>query len=426
MKTHCYYLTALLYVMFFVACGSQEHGEHEHDKHTHQQHEHVGHSHEHESCEHTHEHTHSHSHEAHEHEHVSSVEHSHEEGVSTNLLTFSKEQQSKIEFAVEKVVASTFNGAVKVAARVVSTPENYITVVATAAGRLRFAGNVVAGKEVRQGEPLFFLDGGNVTDNDVAVKFAAAESDWQVAKSDYERKSSLYKANVVSLKELQLAEAVMKQAEARYNSMKRSYNGGKMVLKAPMSGFISSLFADNGSYVEPGTPVAAIERDGEVNIEAELPVRFAGSLLNISSFNVELSDGTVLASDEVQGRIVAVGRVANECNMIPVTVAAKNLQGAVPGAIVTLHLAMSLKDGAVEPVISRSALVEEMGNFFVFVQKGETSFEKREVHIGATDGKNTQITKGLKAGETVVVKGAVSLKLSQGTAAIDPHAGHVH
>lgn len=422
MKTHSYYLLTLLYVMFIMACGGTHDHSHDHAEHEHHHHEHNGHTHDHEDCGHVHDH----SHEAHEHGTASSSGHSNEETISANIITFSKEQQSKIDFAVEKVVTSAFNGAVKVAARVAPTPDNYITVVATSAGRLRFAGNVVAGKEVHQGEPLFFLDGSNVTDNDVAVKFAAAESNWQVAKADYERKSLLYKENIVSLKELQISEAAMKQAEAHYNSMKRSYNGGKMVLKAPMSGCISSLLAENGSYVEPGTPVAAIERDGDVNIEAELPVRFANSLSNISSVNIELSDGRVIASDEVQGRLVAVGRVANECNMVPVTVATKRIEGIIPGSIVTLHLAMSSENGTAMPVISRNALVEEMGNFFVFVQKGDVSFEKREVHIGATDGKRTQVTKGLKPGETVVVKGAVSLKLSQGAAAIDPHAGHVH
>ena len=53
-------------------------------------------------------------------------------------------------------------------------------------------------------------------------------------------------------------------------------------------------------------------------------------------------------------------------------------------------------------------------------------FEKREVKIGNTDGKYTQILKGVHKGEKVVSKGAVSLKLSQSAGALDPHAGHVH
>jgi multidrug efflux pump subunit AcrA (membrane-fusion protein) len=111
--------------------------------------------------------------------------------------------------------------------------------------------------------------------------------------------------------------------------------------------------------------------------------------------------------------------------MIPVTVAAKNLS-VVPGSIVTLHLASSLPSGKTALVVPRTALVEEMGNYFVFVQQCVDSFEKREVKIGNSDGKYTQILSGLKNGENVVSQGAVSLKLSQGAGALDPHAGHVH
>ena len=48
------------------------------------------------------------------------------------------------------------------------------------------------------------------------------------------------------------------------------------------------------------------------------------------------------------------------------------------------------------------------------------------MEIGVTDGVNVRITSGITAGERVVTKGAISLKLSQGAAALDPHAGHVH
>ena len=58
--------------------------------------------------------------------------------------------------------------------------------------------------------------------------------------------------------------------------------------------------------------------------------------------------------------------------------------------------------------------------------KGGDAFEKREVRIGTTDGRYTQVLRGLHSGEAVVSKGAVSLKLSQGAATLDPHAGHVH
>ncbi len=433
MKQIFNFLLPFFAAMAVAACSENNNNPKEHEQHTHEHHAHEQHTHEHHAHEqHTHEqHAHEeHAHEEHAHEHnhlADAHSHAHStEEASANVMTFTHAQQSKIDFAISRVEQSDFNGAVKVAAQVAAAPGNFTTVVATSAGRLRYVGNMVEGKAVGKGEPLFALDGGNVTDNDVAVKYAAAESNFHVAKADYERKQSLYENNIISLKELQEAEALFLQAQALYNSMKSSYNGGKMVLKAPLNGYVSSLLADNGAYVQPGTPIAQIQCQGDVNITAELPVRYATALKNISAVNIELPDGKVYSLDELKGHVAAVGHSVNACNMIPVTVAVKNLDEAVPGSIVTLHLSMSLAGGAQLPVVPRSSLIEEMGNYFVFVHKGGESFEKRQVQIGATDGSKTQIKKGVVCGEHVVSQGAMSLKLSQGAAALDPHAGHVH
>ena len=50
-------------------------------------------------------------------------------------VAFSKEQSWKIDFATAVVENSGFGGAVKVAAKVVATPQNFTTVVAATSGR---------------------------------------------------------------------------------------------------------------------------------------------------------------------------------------------------------------------------------------------------------------------------------------------------
>lgn len=390
-----------------VECGhnhSDEHAAHGHS-HSHDGHAHNAHS------------EHSHSHSGHSHSHEPAV-------IPTDNISFSKEQSWKIDFATAISAESSFCGAVKVAARVTATPENFTTLVASVAGKVRFAGNVVAGKVVRAGEPLFSLEGGNVTDNDAAVKFAAAESNYNVAKSDFERKAALYKENIVSRRDYEAAEAAYKQATAVYESMKRSYSAGEVSIKSSINGYVATLLVGNGDYVQAGTPLAIVQRDGDMNISAELPVRYAQLLKNVSVVNVELPDGKVYAMEEIGARLAAVGSAVNECAMVPVTVTARHTGDVVTGSIVTLHLAA--EGGTQHVVVPRTALVEEMGNFFVFVQHTPVSFEKRAVSPGATDGLRVQLLKGLSAGERVVTKGAVSLKLSQGAAALDPHAGHVH
>ena len=76
--------------------------------------------------------------------------------------------------------------------------------------------------------------------------------------------------------------------------------------------------------------------------------------------------------------------------------------------------------------VPNSSLVEEMGNYFVFVQLTPEFFEKREVKTGKSNGLRTEILSGLKENERIVGKGAVLVKLAQASGKLDAHAGHVH
>lgn len=379
---------------------------------------------------HAHSHSHDHSHagdHAHGHSHSHGAHPGH--GVPTEGkpgdVALSKEQSWKIDFATAVAHKSSFDGVVKVVAKVEAAPDNFTTLVAATSGKVQFAGNLVAGKRVTAEEPLFYLEGGDVTDNDAAVKYAEAESNYHMAKADYERKKSLFIDKIVSEREYQAAEAAYRQAEARYTSMQRSFGDGKVSLRSPMAGYVSALLVANGDYVQPGTPLATVQREGNMNIVAELPARYASQLRNIKEVNVELPSGEVMALSDFGGQLLAVGSSVNRCNMVPVTLSSGNLQGIVPGSIVTLYMT-SRTDGTESVVVPRSAIVEEMGSHFVFVQNSPVSFEKRSVVTGPTDGMYVKLHSGVHAGERVVTRGGLILKLSQGAAALDPHAGHVH
>ena len=389
----------------------------------------VGHDHSHD-----HDHGHAHSHEGHNHDGHNHSGHSHahshaphpghgaETPAKSGDVSFAKEQSWKIDFATEVAVESNFAGAVKVAAKVEALPDNFTTVVSTTSGKVQFVGNVLAGMPVSADQPLFYLEGSDVTDNDAAVKYAEAESNYVLAKADFERKKHLFIDKIVPEREYQAAEAAYRQAEARFESMKRNFGEGKVTLKSSLEGCVATLLVANGDYVEPGTPLAIVQRAGGVNLVAELPVRYAAQLQNITTVNVETAQGDVF---DMNGASDVVGNVANSCNMLPVTVSCNALPGVVTGSVVTLYL--SSADEAVHHVaVPRTALVEEMGNMFVFVQNNPVSFEKRSVKVGATDGRYVQLLEGVAPGERVVSKGGVILKLSQGAAALDPHAGHVH
>ena len=348
---------------------------------------------------------------------------SHEHG--SNMVTFPKEQSWKIDFSTEKVTIRPLNEVVKGAARVSNAPENVTTIVAATSGRVRYNNAVAVGRAVKAGESLFIMETGDVTDDNAAIKFAEAESRYNFAKAEYERKSQLVKTQIIPLGEYQAAEASYLQAKVVYENLSKNFKEGKMFLKSPVAGYISDISVASGDYVSEGTPLATLQRDGELQLFCEVSVRHALALRNVVDANIELNDGTCYSLAQVDGRIAGVGRaIQNDCNMIPVTVMAKNLKGVVPGNVVNMYLVAPSDKSAI--VVPRSALVEEMGRFFVFVQHTPIMFEKRLVTLGVNDGKCVQILSGVAEGERVVTNGAVSLKLAQGAGALDPHAGHVH
>ena len=411
------YITVGAETAHFDVCVVEHGAAHAHGHAHGHEHAHGGHSHGDSHAGHNHSaHSHGHSHKPH-------PGHGMETEGKPGDVTLTKEQSWKIDFATEATVESHFAGSVKVAARAEALPADFTTVIATTSGKVQFAGNVVPGTKASVKSPLFYLDGSNVTDNDVAVKFAEAESNYELAKADYQRKKNLFIDKIVSEREYQAAEALYLQAQARFESMKRSFGSGKVTLKPTMNGVVSAVLVSNGDYVEPGTPLAIIQREGGLNLVAELPVRYAPMLQNIATVNIETAQG-VHNVDTLDGKYI-VGNAANECSMLPVTVSANKVPGVVPGSIVTLYISFN-SESEHNVVIPRTALVEEMGNIFVFVQNNPTSFEKRSVKVGETDGRYVQILDGVKHGERVVSKGGVILKLSQGAAALDPHAGHVH
>ena len=355
------------------------------------------------------------------HHHAEEAHHEH----GTNMVTFPKEQSWKIDFATEAVENRTINNVVKGVGKVSNAPENVTTLVAATSGKVFYGNSVAVGRNVKAGESLFALETGDVTDGNAAIKYAEAESRYNYTKAEYERKAELVKSKVVSLSDFQATEAAYLQAKAVYENLKKNFNGGKMLLKSPITGYISDIAVEAGDYVTEGTPLATLQRDGELKLFCEVSVRHAAALRNLNDVNIELNDGRCYSLAEVEGRIVGVGRaIQNDCNMIPVTVMAKNLDGVVPGNIVTMYM-ISPADGT-NIVVPRTALVEEMGRFFVFVQHTPVMFEKRPVITGVSDGKNIQLLEGVKPGERIVTTGAISLKLAQGTGALDPHAGHVH
>ena len=404
---------------------SHQHSEscsHNHD-HDHN-HDHSTHSHEHSAtCDHDHDHDHNHDHSTHNHDHSAhSHDHNHEGGI-----TFGIDQQSKIDFEVVEVVSEPLYQIIRTSAQILPSQESEKILTATTNGIVSFENkDIVEGLEVKSGQTLFSIDNDNMADGSLAVRRQEIEAEYEKAKAEYERKQSLAEDKLISQSELLDARTEYLKAEKHYQNMIQNYPEGKTLHRATISGSIKDILVPNNSYVEAGQPIMTLAKNDRLYVRADLQSKYYPVLKDIKTANIKTpNDGKVYSLNDLSGRLLSYGKTTDVSNpLIPITFEIKNNGILLPGSFVEIFITAESNEMGI--MLPNSAIVEEMGIYCVFVQTCTDSFEKRIITKGVTDGNNTQILKGVKAGERVVSKGAVNVKLAQGSAALDPHAGHVH
>jgi membrane fusion protein, heavy metal efflux system len=123
------------------------------------------------------------------------------------------------------------------------------------------SGLVLEGLEVRAGQSLFSVSSGNFADNNIAVKFAEAKSNYEKANADYERAKELAKDKIVSEKDLLSAKNQYENTKAVYDNLSKNFNTSGQTITSQQSGFIKQVLVKNGDYVEAGQPVAVVSQN---------------------------------------------------------------------------------------------------------------------------------------------------------------------
>lgn len=344
---------------------------------------------------------------------------------SNNSATFTKEQSWKVNFSTELCRVEPFGQVIKTSAQVMPSQGDEQVMVAKSAGIVLMTnGDVVVGKAVAAGQTLFSVSGGDMVDNNLSVRVQEASAEYNRAKSEYERKQELAKDKIVSESELQRSRSEYESAAAVFNNLKRSFAGGKTSVSAPMAGFIKQIFIQNGQYVEAGQPIASVSKNKNLFIQADVQSKYYPMLANIASANFKIG-GQVYSLQDLNGRVVSYGKsTSTENPLVPVIFQVSNTVDLLPGSFVETYIRTSSEQQVV--TVPTTALVEEMSNYFVYVQLTPELFDKREVTIGVTDGRRTEIKSGLTGKERVVGKGAVLVKLAQAAGKLDAHSGHHH
>lgn len=420
---------ALAVAISLSSCGNRnashdEHNHsHDHTAHTHEAHDHSSHDH----ADHDHSaHDHDHSAHAHDHDHDhSSHDHSHaEEGHkhNENEITFPTYQAERTDFKVEQIEPTTFNHVIPCTARILAAQGDEATVVAPIAGVVSFGGKRLStGVQVSRGQSLFAISSRELASGSQVDKIAA---EFRRAEAEYNRLKELVEDQIVSRSDFEAAESAYLKAKAEYDAVAaRSTEKGSSV-GAPIGGYITSIAVSEGDFVEMGQPLATVSQNRRLQLRADLPQRYYRDLRTITTANiVDPATGESYRLADCGGRLLSIGRIADSgSTLIPVTFEFDNRNDLPQGAIVEAYLVGAPIAEAL--IVPTTAVTEAQGLYYVYVQLDAECYERREVKLGASDGERVQLLSGIEAGERVVTRGAINVKMAAASGAI-PHS-HQH
>lgn len=303
-------------------------------------------------------------------------------------------------------------------------PRSQVQVVAEVGGRLV---KVVRdeGAHVSAGEVLARID---PTDYEMATRraraaLAVAEANRAHATVEKERADNLVRTGGITDKDhlsaqvgLQVAEAALSQARAEADIAGQQL--ARATVRAPFTGRVARRLADAGAMLASGTPLFTVVDDSVLEFRAFAPSGdYAGVAVGAP---VDVTVDSREGGPPIRGRVARVTPLVDErTRMFEVVVEVPGGPGRVGGVFARAAVRLGeVKDALVVPP---SALVRNGGGpseAQVFVVAGGKA-DRRVVTLGIEQPDAVQVSKGVAAGEVVVLDPPTALVPG---AAVQPQA----
>lgn len=273
------------------------------------------------------------------------------------------------------------------------------------------------GDKVKAGDVLAVLDAPEL--GTAAADLAKARADAEQKKAALARSRSLFEAEVVPRRDLEVAQAEWHQASAEAERARlRLANlvpGGSVTagserytLRAPISGIVATRRINPAMETRPDAdePLFVVTDMSKLSVLVDVPER---DLPLVTLGKAAQVDVSAYPQRSFDGKVIQVAPTLDpQTRRVQARVAVDNKEGLLkPEMYAKVAL---LADNREElPKIAIGALLVEGVKNYIFVERSPGVFDKREVTLAVQTRNHAYVWTGLKAGEKVVSVGALLL-----------------
>jgi membrane fusion protein (multidrug efflux system) len=253
---------------------------------------------------------------------------------------------------------------------------------------------VEEGQTVEKGQALIQLD-----DRDYRIRLARIETNYQLAKLDYNRTAALAKIKATSMAKLDNIEAQLKDLEAQVSEANLALSRTRIT--APIGGRLNEIKAKQGNFLAVGDPVAQILQLYQVKIAVGVPESDVAAIFDLEEAEVIIE---ALDKRRVKGRKVFLSRQPRTlARLYNLELRVPNPDGHIlPGMFARVELVKRVFNRAL--AIPLYAVITHSDERFVYIENDNRA-EKRNIKMGMLVGWQVHVTSGLAAGERVIVVG---------------------
>lgn len=272
--------------------------------------------------------------------------------------------------------------------------------------------NVQAGSIVQAGEVLLKLDPKDIIEQTRSAdsQVASAQSQLQLAKSNFDRYNELFKADAVAAAVLDQYKTQLDAAQAAYNSAvaqaRQSRNALEYAtLTANADGVISNVNAEVGQVVAAGQNVLTLVQTNEFEVVVNIPENKIA--------NVQIGQNVLVnfwaVNDEVTGTVREISPMADSASRtFTVKISLPKLKNIQLGMTANVAIREKVSNKIILPL---SAIYQTGADSQVWiVDGGKVSLKK--IQVTAFENNSVQVS-GLNAGDIVVVAGVQKLHTGQ-------------
>ncbi len=318
------------------------------------------------------------------------------------------ETETPVAVQVEPARSGPIREVIAATGLVTAAPGAELTVTAPEAARIAELPKA-EGDRVRAGDLLVRFDIPSLTAGATASRAAIEQAQARVenAKAAATRVRGLFERGVAARKEVEDAERELREANAAL-AQAQSASGaanalaGRTVVRARFDGVVAKRLHNPGDLVEPGAsdPILRVIDPSHLEITAAAPV---GTLARIAA------GAPAYIITPGGGEPIEASVIARPAAVDPGSVtAAVRLR---PSSATKLTAGMSVEVEILGPehpaaaLVPSAAVIRDGEATIVMTVGTDSKAHRNEVEIGVTSPDATEILKGIKAGDRVVVRG---------------------